>query len=392
VWPVIVTAAVVATAAAVLTALTPFPDPLPAAVWWSTAAVVLAIGLAVAAARRGGAIRRVGGALGVVVVLLAGVGQVNVHFGQFPTLRAALGLPQPGQVAFQAVASAEPLTVSRPPGGALSSAWRPPSGMPAIGAVSEVVIDPTQSRFPARPAWLYLPPAYLTAPRARLPVLVLVSGQPGSPHDWLEGGRLAAVMNRFAAAHAGLAPVDIMPDALGTSFANPLCLDSRLGRAATYLAVDVPAWARTHLQVDADPRTWAVGGLSAGGTCALQLATTKPEVYPTFVDISGQSEPSLGDRARTVAAAFGGDMAAFTAANPLDLLAKHRYPGSAGVVAVGNADTVYRPQDQLVAGAARRAGMQIVFRELPGGHDWCVWSAGLETSLPWLAGRLGLVP
>jgi S-formylglutathione hydrolase FrmB len=36
--------------------------------------------------------------------------------------------------------------------------------------------------------------------------------------------------------------------------------------------------------------------------------------------------------------------------------------------------------------------MQIVFRELPGAHDWRVWSAGLETSLPWLAGRLGLTP
>ena len=203
------------------------------------------------------------------------------------------------------MAAAEPSTVDRPPGRALSTVWRPPAGMPSIGAVSEVVIPTDLVPLP-RPVSVVVPtPAYLATPRARLPVLVLISGQPGTPRDWLEGGRLVPMMNSFAAAHAGLAPVVVMPDALGASLANPLCLDSRLGRAATYLAVDVPAWVRTHLQVDPDPRVWAVGGLSAGGTCALQLATTLPQVYPTFVDISGQAEPTLGDRARTVAAAFG---------------------------------------------------------------------------------------
>jgi hypothetical protein len=54
---------------------------------------------------------------------------------------------------------------------------------------------------------LYLPPAYLGSVRARLPVLVLIPGQPGGPEDWLLAGRLAAVMDAFAAAHDGLAPV-----------------------------------------------------------------------------------------------------------------------------------------------------------------------------------------
>lgn len=390
-WSALVTVAVVGVAAVALTWLAPFPDALPATVWCSVAAVLMACGLAVSPGRRRGA-RRAAAAVGVVVVLLAAASQVNLQFGQFPTLRSALGMPQTGQVAFQTVASVEPSTVDRPHGGALSTVWRPPTGMPAVGAVSEVAIPPSTSRFHARSAWLYLPPAYLATPRARLPVLVLISGQPGTPRDWLEGGRLVPMMNRFAAAHAGLAPVVVMPDALGASLANPLCLDSRLGRAATYLAVDVPAWVRTHLQVDPDPRAWAVGGLSAGGTCALQLATTLPQVYPTFIDISGQAEPTLGDRARTLSAAFGGDKAAFTAVNPLDLLATRRYSASAGTIAVGDADRVYQPQNRLVADASRRAGMQIVFRELPGGHDWRVWSAGLETSLQWLAGRLGLTP
>jgi S-formylglutathione hydrolase FrmB len=113
-------------------------------------------------------------------------------------------------------------------------------------------------------------------------------------------------------------------------------------------------------------------------------------VYPTFVDISGQSGPTLGDRPRTVAAAFGGDTAAFAAVNPLDQMARHRYPATAGFFVAGTGDPLYRPQAQQVVAAARRAGLSVQYRELPGGHDWRLSGTGLETALPWLATRLHL--
>ncbi len=136
------------------------------------------------------------------------------------------------------------------------------------------------SGFAARDAVVYLPPAYFANPRPLLPVLVMLAGQPGSPEDWLNGGKLAMTMDAFAREHHGLAPVVVVPDGTGSQLANPLCLDSQLGKVASYLAVDVPTWIKTHLQVDPDPRSWAVGGLSYGGTCSLQLATNHPEVYP----------------------------------------------------------------------------------------------------------------
>jgi S-formylglutathione hydrolase FrmB len=221
-------------------------------------------------------------------------------------------------------------------------------------------------------------------------VLVLLAGQPGGPRDWIDAGRLTSTLDRYAAQHHRLAPVVVIPDWLGAPLANPLCLDSRLGRDQTYLSVDVPAWIRSTLQVDPDPTGWAVAGSSAGGTCSLQLALNTPAVYPTFVDLSGQSEPTLGDRSRTVAAAYGGDASAFTAVNPLDLLVRHRYPHTAGFLAVGNNDGQYRPQAEQVVRAARRAGVPVELRELPGGHDWRVWAAGLQAALPWLAIRLHL--
>jgi hypothetical protein len=105
----------------------------------------------------------------------------------------------------------------------------------------------------------------------------------------------------------GLATIVVVADPLGSQLAQTICVDSVAGNAFTYLSVDVPTWIRSTLQVDPDPRRWAVGGRSAGGTCALQLAVNAPTVYPTFLDISGQDEPTVGTRRQTVIQFFGGD-------------------------------------------------------------------------------------
>jgi S-formylglutathione hydrolase FrmB len=370
----------------------PFPEALPLVFWGALGFSLVGVGLAVAAARRPGWLRRIGSVLAVLMVLAAGANLVNVHFGQYPTVSTALGMAPHNQVEFGRIAPRSPDAVTAAPGQPLSASWRPPDGMPATGVVSEVVIPARTSGFAARPGWIYLPPAYLATPRAVLPVLVLLSGQPGSPRDWIDGGGLATVMDRFAATHAGLTPVVVVPDMLGAQLANPLCLDSRLGKAQAYLTVDVPAWIRATLQVDPDPAGWAVGGYSAGGTCALQLAVNSPQVYPTFLDISGQDEPTLGDRTRTVNDAFGGDAAAFTAVNPMDVLATRRFTATAGAIVAGEHDATYRPQADKVAKQCRRAGMAVEYRQLPGGHDWRVWRPGLETTLPWLSARLHLTP
>ena len=191
----------------------------------------------------------------------------------------------------------------------------------------QVDIPPTRSGFAARAAWVYLPPAWFAADRPLLPVLMLIGGQPGGPRDWLDGGRLAQRMDAWAAAHGGLAPVVVMPDALGGPVADPMCLDSALGRTDTYLSQDVPAWVTSTLHVDPDHTHWAVGGFSFGGTCALQLAVGHPDLFPTFFDASGQQGPTLGDAAKTVAVAFHGDEAAYAAHDPLTVLRSRQWSG-----------------------------------------------------------------
>ncbi|HEY1969850.1 MAG TPA: alpha/beta hydrolase-fold protein [Pseudonocardia sp.] len=376
--------------AGVLDICKPFPDPLPARVWvWL---VVGVFAMALAAVQLDGPRRwrpLVAIPAAVLVILTAGV-KINAVYHYRPTVAATLGLARADQVSLDTVPRRAPLATTTPDR-ALSDDWRPAPGMPSAGQVARVVIPSTVSGFSARPGWVYLPPAYLAAQRPLLPVLILVAGQPGWPSDWLTAGQLAEVMNRFAARHLGLAPVVVMPDATGSPMGNPLCFDSALGRVQTYLAVDVPAWVARHLQVNLDHRRWAIGGFSYGGTCSLQMAVNAPTVYPTFLDISGDVEPSLGSHRRTVAAAFAGNEAAFRAVNPLEVLARSQFPASSGRLVIGRGDTAAAIQAQQVIIAARQAKIDIQLSTVRGAHTWYTASAGLAGQLAWLAHHLGLV-
>ncbi|ANZ38627.1 hypothetical protein BBK82_23760 [Lentzea guizhouensis] len=366
----------------------PWPEPLPPTlVVWLGAALV-ALCLAVARLRTGRWYLRTLSVMAALVVVASALTATNAFFGQYPTMRAALEVFDNPSVDLDEVAKPSSEVLEVPAGKRLADVWRKPPDLPDRGTISEVDVP---GGFQARPGWVYLPPAYAATPRPRLPVIVLMAGQPGSPRDWNDAGRLIENMDAYARAHDGLAPIVVVADQLGALTANPLCLDSKLGQAETYLARDVPAWIKKRLTVDERREAWTVGGISHGGTCSLQLAVRAPDVYGNFIDLSGQSEPTLGTRADTVKAAFGGDEAAFMRVNPMDVLARERFPATAGMIVVGQGDPGFRDANRLVLEACRKAGMDVVWHELPGGHDWNVWRAGLyQHALPWLAARTGL--
>jgi enterochelin esterase-like enzyme len=263
------------------------------------------------------------------------------------------------------------------------------------------------SGFTARTAQLYLPPAARTRHPPVLPVLLLLPGEPGAPslttapnpgtpanlpdppQDWIAPGGLAGIMDTYAKAHNGLAPIVVVADPFGTGPDNPLCADSVLGNAATYLSVDVPDWVRQHLPA-ARTRSWAVGGYAAGGTCAVQLALRDPVQFPSFIDLAGQDGPTLGSRQLTLDRVFGGDPLAYARANPADIVAWQRFPQLSGFLAAGRDDVPYNGQTRTMAAICQLGAIPIQFYSVNGGHDWRAWRTGLELSLDWLALRLGL--
>ncbi len=389
--PIATTVAIVATAVGYVVVekvWRPFPDPIATSiyVWIGVGlAALLAVVSRLLAAR--GVLGKLTTVVAAVLVVAAAALHVNLEFDAYPTVGNALGVESAARIQFSDVPASVAQTVSGTP---LDSVWTAPADLATAGRVTSATVPATASNFSARDAQIYLPPAYFADPRPLLPVLVLLAGQPGAPEDWLNGGKLAQTMDNFARDHAGLAPVVVVADGTGSSIANPLCVDSPLGNVDTYLSRDVPDWIDATLQVDRNRAHWAIGGLSYGGTCSIQMATNHPDVYPTFLDLSGQREPTLGDRDRTVQQAFGGNSSAFTAINPLDLLKSRRYPDSAGIFVVGADDKDYKPGQQEMYNAAKAAGMDVQYVEVPGGHSFAVWSEGLRRELPWLATRTGL--
>ena len=332
-----------------------------------------------------------------IAVIAAAGNQINKNYQEFPAVKDLFGpsgtdeqaaLPGRTPKSTPTVQTTEPLTTSWIPTG---------SGIPTDGKGKVLPFDipNTQSGFSARPAWVYLPPAYFADNRTPLPVVILYHGQPGSPDEWIFGDRVQSTMNAFAAQHNGIAPIVVMPDVLGSQLANPICADSALGNVDTYLAKDVPAAITTQLDVDPDPKHWVVGGFSYGGTCSLQMATNHPDRFPNFIDISGEKEPTRGsgDTARqtTVADAFGGDESKFIAINPADLMQKNKYPHSAGWFVWGQNDPDYRSDQLHNYKLAKAAGMAVQTWESPGtAHDWATATAALDHTMPWIASTTGL--
>ena len=321
------------------------------------------------------------------VVLLSAV-QINGYFGLNHTVSDLTGT---------ALARIQPLEegLKRVPGTSASvslAEWNPPADLPEGGMLRRAGIPGTASGFESREAYVYLPPAYQASPRPALPVLVLFAGQPGAPADWLTGGALRSRMDRYAAAHQGVAPVVVVVDPNGSATGNTLCMDSMIARADTFLAEDVPAWINRTLDVDPDPRQWAAGGFSFGATCAVQMVTRHPDIYSSALAFSSEQEPALAkEREKTIAASFGGDTEAFDRQTPLRLMRERRFDGHAIYFAAGEQDPEFIGYLEVLSGAARAAGFTVEARLVPdAGHSWETGSKGLPAGLDFLASRWGI--
>ena len=232
---------------------------------------------------------------------------------------------------------------------------------------------------------IYLPPDYGRRP---LPVIELLHGSPGDPTNWLTGGDARQSLDAFAAAHDGAAPIVVMPDINGATRADSECVRAPDGSdVEQYLVQDLPRFMSSHFGAPADHRRWSVVGLSEGGTCAIMLALRHPAQFAVFGDLSGLARPTVGVRdhpAATIAALFGGSVAAYNEHDPLWLLSRRTYPTLAGWFACGIGDGQVRTDQARLTERARAAGITVRASELLGRHDWDVWSTAFRQMLPWI--------
>ena len=342
--------------------------------------------------------RKLGAVLSIIVFLLTATVGINADFGLDRTVADLAGistsevttLPLLAPIATPSATASQSAFDTRKPAVALPlwQTWKAPAGMPTTGTTSVVTIPNTLSGFKSRQAGLYLPPAALGANPPALPMVIMMMGQPGNP----DPSFTAAVLNDYASRHNGLAPIVLVVDQLGNPAIDPLCIDTpKMGKAETFVVRDAVNWARSHLRVQQDPAHWVVAGYSNGGQCALSFGVKYPSIFGNVLDISGEEYPGSEFSAQVLAAAFGGNVAAYEAVKPLPIMARTTYPNTLGIFTVGSNDTAYRLVALKVSAAARVANWATTYYEVPnGGHVLGALNGGLTKGYSVLYPRLEL--
>jgi S-formylglutathione hydrolase FrmB len=257
------------------------------------------------------------------------------------------------------------------------------------GRVVGVDIPGTVSGFHARRAWVYLPPLWFAAARPRLPVVVLLSGTPGSPTEWLRNIGVQHIADAYAATHGGWTPILVAVDENGSFMADTECVNRPRAQADTYLAVDVRDFVARTFDTATAPTSWAVEGLSEGGTCAITVALRHPNVFGSFVDIAGEATPTLKSPASDLRTLYGGSTAKARTYDPAYLLRSGRGAGLGAWFEVGASDGKYLRANRQLFEIAANTGAHARLRIRPGAHTYGVFRSGFIDSFPWLCHRLG---
>lgn len=325
--------------------------------------------------------RRITGvaAVGLTVVCLALA--ANQWAGFYPTAgRAWQGLtdqPLPGQISFATLVQ-------------LRGNPEPDGKIVPLRSSDRI------SRFHHRPEYVYLPPAWFSGKvPPHLPAVVMIGGVVTTPEDWVRSGSALQTVRAYAATHGGQAPILVFVDPSGSLSNDTECVDGPHGNVDTHITKEVRPAVVSEFGASDHPGKWAVAGWSMGGTCAIDLTVEHPDLFRTFVDISGDVGPNLGNRAQTTSTLFGGRAADWERFDPATAMRRHGpYSGVGGwFQSEGHhhGPGLTSPQiraTETLSTVARDNGIDVVVRPVPGRHNWQFAGQAFADALPWLMARI----
>jgi S-formylglutathione hydrolase FrmB len=313
------------------------------------------------------------------IVLLVGFGldQIDAHYAYLPTVGDVLGRPVEDQVVF---------------GGGLVHGQTHESPSDAHGTVVAVDLPGTVSGFHARRAMVWLPPIWSADHPSDLPALIVLGGVPGDPANMIRAGGAVTAADAYAQAHGGRAPILVFADQNGSFLNDTECVDGPRGNSEQYLIDDVRHGVEQRFGASTDGRRWGIVGYSEGGTCAITVALRHPGDFAGFLDIAGDLEPSAatGPHARslTVRRLYRGDAEAWWQHDPFTLLRHRATHGLMALFAAGFKDRNGAHHSEVLATAARRAGLATRYDLFSGGHDFGLVTRAIDALMPTLADRV----
>lgn len=246
------------------------------------------------------------------------------------------------------------------------------------GGVVTLRLPDRGSGFGPSYALAWLPPQYLTEPHRRFAVAYLAHGSPGVPQDWFRGGQAAAIGGDLA--RRGLPLVIVAPQLSRGWLDDPECVDGAHEPAASHLLVDVIPGVDAALRTAPVRDARLLGGMSAGGYCALNLGLRHRDVFGNVLDLSGLPGPT---HAGGVRALYGPDSEQRAAADSPGVYASGLKPEPRVRVWLGSGgqDTEVRPDLLRLGRVLREDGFVVREMSLPGRHTFRVWRPLTRTAL-----------
>jgi enterochelin esterase-like enzyme len=255
------------------------------------------------------------------------------------------------------------------------------------GTVEKVSVDGPVSGVGARDTYVYLPPQYFDPARSsqRFPVLYLLHGSPGISVDWLRAGWVDRAMDDLLVKDRIAPFIVVLPDINGGYRRDTECEDIPNGpHVQTYLVHDVVDYVDANYRTISERGARAIGGLSTGGYCAVNLVLRHQDVFSGIVSHSGYDRP---DHNVYTGDLFGSDRREERANTPGQYLPTIPLTQPLGVyIDVGMSDGPSRSESTELSKAFERRGVAVTFHDFADeSHSWLVWRRNLFSSLPWVS-------
>jgi S-formylglutathione hydrolase FrmB len=227
---------------------------------------------------------------------------------------------------------------------------------------------------PSRWTYVFTPPGY-SDPVNRdrhYPVLYLLHGYPGTSTDWLRAGGAGRTADVLYLHHKMPATIIVAPETNGGDVTQDSeCLDPadpKRPQLATFLTRTVVDYVDANFRTIRTARGRAIGGMSSGAYCALNLGLQHHDEYGAIIAIMPFGDP--GDSGRAALANRPDLVAANT---PSRYIPRLRDLSQLSVfVSAGTAEPDIMATMLALAKDLTGRHAQVVVQKDPGGHD--TWS------------------
>lgn len=329
----------------------------------------------------------------VLAAMLTALVYVNAASGFVPNLTALRALFDSGAgTSVSTVGLPAPVTVVAGParrvhprllagGSGRASAGVQPHVVPGPGSLLQVAIPDPALGVPTGTTYVYLPAGYAqqAAAGARYPVVYLVHGYPGGSSNWMINGAAPQTLDALQAYGYAQPMILVSVDAVGPSHGTDWeCLNTVGGpQLETYLTGQVISFIDARFATVAGRGGRAIGGMSSGAFCALNLGLRHQDLYTAMLAI----EP-FGDPGKQALPLLGGSTKAWVSNAPRLYLPRLSLRRPLTVYLADGSRSGSLANASQLAAEFERAGINPVLQVIDGGgHEWTTARRALPYAL-----------